>query len=447
MKNTCLTLCACFLIIIPMTGYTQDILVRLSVDQAVMDAIVNHPAVKEAGEYVHASRQALLRSRADFFPTVAMNYAFTGLDKQPIMKTAQGETFTAYDRQYAWGLTLTQPLFTGFALSSAQNISKLGITDKEIQKEMVILDLARDVRIACYNLLLSQKMLVVAQSEVDSLEAHKDVALKFYTQELIPKNDLLRSEVALADSIQNLEKRRAGVDSAIALLNTLLNADVNRQVKVEDVDQISDFESELEPLTRIALEQRPVIRALKNILEQSMLAEKLAKSGRYPMVYMVGKYGRNGDDFMASDNNYTNSENTSIYLQVNWTLFDWGKTSAGIKQAMFQTIAIREKIKETESLVKLEAKNALLNLEVAKKNIKTAQKALGQARENLRVTNAQYAQQITTSDVVLDARSFLTLANTNYYQALYGYMASITHLDRALGDFLPKIPKLKGSHP
>jgi len=70
---------------------------------------------------------------------------------------------------------------------------------------------------------------------------------------------------------------------------------------------------------------------------------------------------------------------------------------------------------------------------VANKNIATAGQALVQARENWRISNLQYRQQIATSSEVLDARTFLTQADTNYYNALYGYMIFLSKLERSVG--------------
>ena len=82
----------------------------------------------------------------------------------------------------------------------------------------------------------------------------------------------------------------------------------------------------------------------------------------------------------------------------------------------------------------METKNAFLNLMVAKKNINTSKVSLSQAKENWRITNLQYKQQIATSTDVLDARTFLTSAETNYYSALYGHMISLAELQRAVGE-------------
>jgi len=166
----------------------QDTPIVFSVDEAVQEAILQSPVIKEAAEYIEGAREAVNSSRADLFAKAALNYSYTGLDQQPVMKTNAGETASAHTSQYAWDLTITQPLFTGFALSTTLDIARLGVTDQTIQQEIVTLDLARDVKLACYNLLLAQKMCMVAESEVSSLKSHKKVAQQFYSQDLIPKN-------------------------------------------------------------------------------------------------------------------------------------------------------------------------------------------------------------------------------------------------------------------
>lgn len=434
MKYICFVIVGLMVMAAPVSVPAKAAGISFSVDVAVKEAIVRNPDLKEAAETIAGEQEAVNTSRADLFATASLNYAYTGLDKTPVQKTAQGTVPAGHTNQYHWDLTLAQPLFTGFALTTQLDLAKLGVKDRKIERKMDTLDLAQDVKKACYNLLLTQKMLMVADGEVNSLTAHRDEARQFYKQGLIPQNDLLRSEVALADSIQAREKAGATVKSAMALLNTLMDADINRMVTVKDIDAVPEPAFDLEQLGRQAVKKRPVIQGLKNNVDKTALAEKLAKSSRYPTISLVGRYEQNGDGFEAADNDYTNSHNSSLSLQADWTFFEWGKTGAKVRKARHDKKALQEKIRGVENTVRLEVKNALLNLGVARKNIKTAKQSLGQARENYRITNVQYAQQVATSSDVLDARSFLTRADTNYYQALYGYMASLADLDRAVGD-------------
>ncbi len=86
-----------------------------------------------------------------------------------------------------------------------------------------------------------------------------------------------------------------------------------------------------------------------------------------------------------------------------------------------------------EDQSRLEVKRAFLDLRVAKKNIGTARLGLEQARENWRITELQYTNQVATSTDVLDSRSLLSQSESSYYRALYGYRIAAARLDRAVG--------------
>ncbi len=72
---------------------------------------------------------------------------------------------------------------------------------------------------------------------------------------------------------------------------------------------------------------------------------------------------------------------------------------------------------------------------VAKVNVETAKKSLVQAKENFRVTTEGYKVQVNTSTDVLDARTYLTQSEMNYYGALYGYHIALAALKRAVGEY------------
>lgn len=143
-------------------------------------------------------------------------------------------------------------------------------------------------------------------------------------------------------------------------------------------------------------------------MRQADLGIRLARSQYYPKVYLMGRYEREGDNLLASNNDFANQHNASIGIQVSWPLFESGKKHAEVTRAIYQEQVLAERIKGIKDSILLEVRNACQGLKVAEKNIQTARKALAQAKENFRITNLQYQQQTTTSTEVLDARTFLT---------------------------------------
>jgi len=85
-----------------------------------------------------------------------------------------------------------------------------------------------------------------------------------------------------------------------------------------------------------------------------------------------------------------------------------------------------------ENLI-LEVKKAFLKTIETEKNIATAEKAIEQAKENLRINQERYKEQVATTTDVLDAQTLLSRTMTNYYNALYDLKISKAALVRAMG--------------
>jgi outer membrane protein TolC len=406
---------------------------RLTVTDAVVEAIDHNPMIREAIQNMAAGEASVQSARADMLPKLSAGYGYTALKQAPLMKTEGGELQIAHQRQYNWAITLVQPLFAGFALRSQYDIASLDRIARELERQRAVLDITRQVRSACYHLLLVQQLLKVSDSEVATLAAHQHDAELFYNQGLIPPNDQLKAEVALSNSLQENERVRADVKKAKIRINRLLNRPLDAELVIDDVAPASADAFNLNELSEFALQARPIMRLLNTSLKQLGLAEKVARSAWYPRVSLVGSYDHVGDNPAANENDYVNSNKSYVGLQVQWDFWQSGKTRAEISRTRWQTKALESRLESIEAQVLEEVRSALFDCQVAHKNIATAQKTLEQARENWRITDMQYQQQIATSTDILDARAFLTQADTNYFSAIYGYMNALAGLDRAIG--------------
>ncbi len=422
---------SCFLNPLPASAEQMEMDV-LSLHDAIETAVKNNFSVKEAVWKQKSAIQEKRSARADFFVKASASYSYTSLSEDPVMKNGPVDIQVEDTDQYHWNLTLIQPLFKGFALKTRYDMSQLEIEIKNLEKKQVTLDLTRNVKTSYFNILLTQKMLMVADDAVKSLKAHEEDAGKLYDQQLIPYNDLLRSRVALADAIQDREKARASAKIAVSRFNILLDFTINRDTMVKDIEEVVLFEPDFDELVETAMKRRPVLKVLHLGLKNLENVVKLTRSSYYPEIDLISRYEQNGDDPRASDNEFGNTHNSSITLQAKWMFFEWGKTRADILTTRYKKQALVQKIKGVQDNIRLEVKNTYLKLYVAKENIKTAREALGQARENFRITNLQYLQQVATSTEVIDARVFLTRADTNNYKALYGYMTALGELERVV---------------
>ncbi len=410
--------------------------VKYSLTQVVNLATSNNSLIKAAMKSLKAVQEEKTESFTDFLPKFSAEYGYMGFKDDPVFKGFGGpgnEIISSHQELYHWNITVLQPLFTGFALTNKHKKADLDIKLEKIKKEKVIIDIIKEAKVAYFNLLLTQKIASVTKETVESLISHKNNAEKFYNQGIIPYNDLLRAEVALANVIQNNEKAAASVKIAESALNILIDKNFNSNTDVYDIDQIPPFNTALKILIKQAMDNRPELKEIDILIKQLACGIKMAESQYYPQVGLMAQYREEGDSPAVDSNEHTNRFNTILTVNAKWTFFEWGKTKASVAKIKYEKQKIIEQLRDIKNKIKLETKSTYLTLNVAKKNIKTAKRSLSQAQENWRITNVQYKQQVATSTEVLDARTFLTGAETNYYKALYGYMISLAKLNRSIG--------------
>ncbi|MDR3629654.1 MAG: TolC family protein [Desulfocapsaceae bacterium] len=404
-----------------------------TLEEALQTAYTRNHSLLEAGQTHNSALAEMQSARADFFAHASAHYSFGTLQDAPFQRI-NGITMQVSDRDVShWDITLTQPLFTGFAITSRYQMAKISAKIKELERQRILLDVSQTVKTAWYDALLTGKIEAVASDTVAALGSHARDAEKFFQHGLIPQNDLLKSKVALANALQEKERAHADARIAMARLYTVIGIDLDSEKSLEDTQTFQPQKFDLAALTGEAMQTQPVLASYRLGLDNLDEAITLARSPYFPEIALSGKYEQNGSDIGAETNNYSNQHNTTVMLTAKWDFFDAGKTGANIEKQKLDKRALIEKMRGVEDQIRLEIKSAFLDLTVAENNIGTAREALQQARENSRITDLQYRNQLTTSTEVLDARTFLSQAETNYYRALYGYMVALANLERAAG--------------
>ncbi len=403
--------------------------------EAINQALSRNYLIKATEANIKASIAHEHSATSSMLPKIEFEYNYIRLNNYPYA-LAMGRKMKMGDKNSVkWNIKITQPIFTGFALSSMREMAKLGVELSKVYKKEAILDLAENVKIAYFNILLAKKYLKTAKEAVEQLKAHLRDAENLYKEGMIPLNDLLKSKVALANAIQQEVKAKNNLKVALSSLNVALDNNINENIDVKDIDTFKRFTLPLSRLYTIALNNNPLLKELSLELKQQGYAIKLAESNYYPQIGVFAQYQRSGYNMLAQDNALSNNHNSMIGLQIKWDVFDSFKTKFNVEEQEHKKFALFERYLQTKKEIKLDVKKAYLELKTAEENIKTAIVGLKQARENFRITNIRYKQNMTTSTEVLDARTYLTQAELNYYNALYGYYIALAKLKRAMGEY------------
>ena len=405
----------------------------LTEENAVTFGLEHNPGLMAYRRDVDASGQKVRQSKADYYPKVDGSYRYTHLSEQPFFGLDTLQVPSGYTNTNHWEVNITQPLFTGFARSSQLKISKMDETISRYKLDEARLDLTRDIRHAYWQTILGEKLLQVAKDNVSSLMVQKRNAEANFAQGLTAKNDVLKADVALSQAVQ---RERSAAKQVVVLrsrLNQAMGVDLQKALTLSGGDIKPGTIPDMDQYYAAAEKQRPEFLSVETSIQQADQAIKLAKSRYYPRISAFAQYYREGEDFLADRNVFTNSENSAVGVRVDWNLFEGGKTDASAKEWLYKRQGLEERKRDLKEQIRLQVEDAYEQIKVARANIETAESALAQAKENDRMTSLQYKEQLVIFLEVLNAQVFVAQSQADYYQALYGYRIAYADLERAAG--------------
>ncbi len=405
----------------------------MTLKECVETALAQSPAMMSSDEAVKGAEWQKKKAFTGFLPTFSTTYTYTRLDEAPT-STIMGVTVEVGSTDnYKWEAEIAQPLFTGFALTAAYELSKLGLDTAEISRMQTRMDVILRVKQVYFGLLEAEKSLDVAQQSVKQLEAQLDVARNFFEVGMVPKNHVLQAEVKLAEARQRetvAEHRRR---YAQASLNTLLRRDIEAPLQVLDILTYKPYQKALDEAIEASLKSRPEIQAGERLIAIKEQSVRAAKADYYPSLAVVYNYAKAGDTADVSGSPYHDENAWYVAAKASWNFWEWGRTRDQVQTSRTEVNQARHSLTQITDAVRLEVKENYLNMQAAEKNIVVAKKAVESAEENYRMNVERYREQVATSTEVIDAQTLLTSALTNYYGALYQFNLSVATLERAMG--------------
>lgn len=407
----------------------------LSLKEAVEMALKRSASIHSAREGMKGADHLRKAALADFLPTLRTEYDYTRLDEAPFFRTGPlaGKRTIGTRDNYRWTTGLDQPLFRGGALYWSYRLAQLGVDLSKVSWELVRQDLVLQVKGAYFTILKAEKIRQVAVQALQQLESQLKVSRAFYDVGIIPKNDLLQTQVQMAQARQNLTSAEVELAIAKASFNTLLRRDVGMEVRIEDILAYRPMEVPFEECLEKARRSRPELRETELNVKSAEKEVRLARSEYFPSVNLSFNYERFGDDPGVSGSRFEDEDGWTFMATARYTFWQWGKKRQLVREKETRLVQAEDARVQVEDSVSLEVKDAYLRLREARDKIGVAEVAIEQAEENFRMNQERFKEQVATSTDVLDAQTLLTQARSNYFNALSDYNIAWARLDRAMG--------------
>ena len=408
----------------------------LSLQDAIDLALQANLGIKRSQEEINAA-EAIRNARiTGFLPSLGSSYNYIHRNQErtsPSLLSGRDIVSSPQD-QYTFSTFLRQPLFTGFKLLNEYRLSELGMDRAEIEADVTRQDVILDAKNAYYAVLKTLKLQEVAQQSVKSIAAQRDVSENFYKVGLSPLNDLLQAQVQLANAKQQLTVALNNVEIAKTQFNTVLRRPVSRPVELIDDVERASLPMTIEECLETAQRNRLEVQVAELDVAIAEKEVKLSEKDYFPALDLVGTYSRTGDDWQADGGEgITDSAGWNIQATATWTFWEWGRTGYGRKERLARLAQSKYRKSELLDTINLDVKRAYLRTREAEENIATVEQAVEQARENLRITEEQYKEQVATQTDVLIAQTLLTQTETNYTNARFDFKIAKAVLLRAIG--------------
>jgi len=395
----------------------------LTLADALALATRDNRRIAEAGKDLEAARERVWQARGRLLPDVTgsgryARYTAARTTKVVLPPGLLPAGVTPPDvvvQEEAFGTlngTLTVPLDLSGELRHALRAAQAGYRGEQARLWATTLDEQAAVVRGYFQLLETEHLRVVTEQRIAAQRRQLESAESRFNSGRLTKNELLVVQVTLRNVEQELVRRNLDIAEARWTLNRLIGLPVDAPTEVVDVASPPEVPPVDEAL-HDAWAHNPALVALVEEQQRLEATERSLVRSRLPRVS-----GGAAIDY-SSATIVQPQEVGSGFVGFSWDLGTDGRREAEIAEARIgverNRLAVEQEMRELEQGIRLSRQSVEERLTA----LSTAEVAVGQAEENLRIREQQFGVGRATSDDVLTAEAILAEQRAVLASALY----------------------------
>lgn len=435
MKNKTIVLFAVafFTMVFAYSSYAEV----LTLSDGLSLAIENNRSIKISGYEELISEADTLIAKSPMLPRVNASLSQTFLSDQPGAIFGSQTVNTAEKDFLSYSLSVQQTLYDFRKNAARYEASRTLLNSRRLDTARIHNLVALDFVTGYFDLLETEKMVLVTQKEVEMLESHYRNAETLYEEGVITKNELLQAQVKISDAKQRLLTAGNMRARTVSRLNNVIARPLKTDIQTVDVHGPSNEITavELEGAWQTAEKLRPEIGIVDETVNTLELEKTARRSEYFPEIFAKGGYDYTENEFQLHEGNW------SLVLGMQINLFNGRGTSAEILKIGHKRERLIEQKNKLIDEIRLEVERYVLDAKTARNKIVVTENAVEQAEENLRINRIRYEEGVGTATDVLDAVTLLTTAETNYYRAVYDLRKAEAGVIYATGQDLSEVYK------
>jgi HAE1 family hydrophobic/amphiphilic exporter-1 len=411
----------------------------LSRAEAVARALERNPTMRRSLADRDGLRGRAKQARADALPEVSvygtfLRYQDPGFFNSPNIDEFPPEILQAFrpiaSNLWDGNVALRQTLWSfslGKAIRAAGYAEHLGEENVRSARQDTALR-----AIFAYNAhLLALEQVKVAETVVAQKEKQLEMARNRRGAGVATDLEVLRFEVDLANVRTTLLRLQGAADLARGDLNAVMVEPTDKAIEPTDALEFVETAADQQEVVREAVSSRPEIQAVswnEKIYDEAI---GIYKADMQPRLDFNGAYGwsvRETESFFEP-----NYKKWSLAVTLKIPVFDGWRTAGKVAQARADRAKVGQDRVALETLIDLEAKQAVDRLRVAASVYRATELNVTQARRALDMTEANYRLGAATTLDVLDAQAALTQAEFGRIEALHAHANARAGLRYVMG--------------
>lgn len=375
--------------------------VALTVEEIVQLAISNSPAVFQARASLAAAECQLQETRAAYLPQLNLSSGYTHAKQY-------NPTFEATDSARA-GLSLGDNLLSFGRREAALRQARAQRAVATAQVQATVNSAAYQARIACFDLLQAQDLLLIVNEKVREFTTHLDQVRIMAGLGTRIRYDITKAEVDLGTARLEVLTASNTLLTARATLGRVLG------LTEEFTGPLSVPSPPPEPEDRHALFRRarrnnPELAAIQLQADAASAAVDFAVADLRPDLSFNAGFSWSGGAFPFS-------RNWSFGPSLDWSVFNgWRKTSA-LDAASAQLQISRSRLAGREQQLFQDLIVAQIQLQTAHAQTELAEVVVRSARESFDLVSARYRLGLATAVELTDAEVALAQTRTQQVRA------------------------------
>ena len=418
--------------------------IRLSLEEATARAVAASHRLAEARARAGVAEAAVGIRRLADHPVVGVTAAYTRTNHvtEFVVPGPTGAPRVLYPdapNNYLTRLSLQWPIYTGGRADALELAARAEASAAVADVSAAEADLRLDVARAFWALVTARATVTVLDQSLVRTRAHLNDVRERLKAGLVPPNEVASAEAQESrQRMLSIEARNQQAMSS-AELARLTGADLDVAIEPAAALELTAPAGSTAPaLSAEARSLRHERTALQQRIEAADLHQRAAAAGSRPTVAVTGgvDYGRpNPRIFPRAD---AWNESWDAVVSVAWSFWDGGRAHAEAMQAGSAAVAARQRLAEFDSVLSLELRQRLLEIDSGRAAVAAAEDAVRAATEARRVVNERYRAGVATQTDILDADVALLQAELDRTRALAGVRFAEARLARASGRSMPR---------